>query len=121
MKSSSTSLHGRDAFSAREVHRHDGKAPEHLCLERAEESFDDRNAAALSDGAEARTDAAAAAPRTVVAKLRALVGDDVLRRDAGAPAGGIKEPEQRRRVAPDANQGAGEQRRDEERDVRLVW
>ena len=79
------------ARHARERHGHDWKSSEHLVLEGAEESLDDGDAAAPSDGAEARSNAASTAPRAVVGlKLRALIGDDVLRRDAAPTARGVE-------------------------------
>ena len=75
-----------------EAHREDGKPGEELGLQGAEEAFDESDAAALSDGAEARTDPTAAAPvAVVVLKLGALIGEDVPGGDAGATASGVEE------------------------------
>ena len=49
-----------------EPHQEDGEPVEQLGLQRAEEALDDGDAAALADGAEARTDPTAAAPVAVV-------------------------------------------------------
>ena len=66
----------------------DGNATCALVLERANESFDDRDAAALSDGAEPRLDAftLALGLESVAPELRALVTDDVLRLGVGIDA-----------------------------------
>jgi hypothetical protein len=80
------------AREAGEGHRHDRHAAEHLALERSEESLDDGNAAAPSDGAEAGADPAARARgAVVVAKLGALIGDDVLRSCAALASRGIEQ------------------------------
>ena len=70
-----------------------GDPPEALFFESADEPFDDRDAAALADGAETRLDPASLAPslEPFAPELRALVADDVPGRSPGLANGLGKE------------------------------